>query len=265
MHIEDGVRKSRVEIASKILIFAYNHPAKWDERCQFNIKHIGEQFLKWLGAFDGESASDIDHIYCMSYRFLCEYDFLIGSNKELSMDLRSMREKIQNDVGEMEDDIKSQIVYASYVMPANITKEFVNDQNIGIFVDFKQTKEKAEKLKKEWDDEISKKNIEVEQLKDKLDEYKIGFNFVGLYKRFFDLGEKKKKDLFWLFLSLLGMGIIILIPLTIEVYMAYGKVNSGEALNLSYLGIFLPVLTIEVILIYYFRVILFNLTVFSFS
>jgi len=63
----------------------------------------------------------------MAYRFLCEFDFLVGAGKVLSMELKSIKDKIQHDTGEMDDDVKSQIIYASYVMLANIAKDFINE------------------------------------------------------------------------------------------------------------------------------------------
>ena len=64
--------------------------------------------------------SHIDHIYSVAYRFLCEFYFLVGAGKELSRELSSLKNKIQHDMNEIDDDVRSQITYASYVMPANI-------------------------------------------------------------------------------------------------------------------------------------------------
>lgn len=181
-HINDEARAARLSIAREIVGYIYKKPEEWDQRCSFNIKYIGDSFLRELDGFDQQKPTDIDSIYSMSYRFLCEFDFLVGSGRELSMELRSIRRKIEHDNAEMDEDIRSQIVYAAYIMPANIAKEFINDANIGVFKDFEQRKIEAENLKSQWDDEIEQKKTAADALKDKLDQYKIGFNFVGLYK-----------------------------------------------------------------------------------
>lgn len=257
-HIEDESRLSRLSISREIIGHIYKSPDGWDDRCSFNIKHIGDQFLQWLRDFDSAKPRDIDHIYSMAYRFLCEFDFLVGAGKELSMELRSIKNKIQNDTGEMEDNVRSQIIYASYVMPANIAKDFINDANIGVFKDFEAKKIEAENLKKQWDEEIKSKKITTEELKDKLEKYKIGFNFVGLYQGFSELAEKKEKEAFWLFLSLIGMGLLILAPLTVEIIFAVTGLIDAKTLGLDHLIILLPLISIEIILIYFFRVVLLN-------
>jgi hypothetical protein len=198
-HIDDKSRQSRLSISREIIGYIYKSPEGWDDRCTFNIKHIGDQFLQWLRDFDSTKPSHIDNIYSMAYRFLCEFDFLVGAGKELSTELQSLKNKIQQDADELDDDVRSQIIYASYVMPANIAKDFINDANIGVFKDFETKKIEAESLKKQWDEEIQSKKTMVDALKEKLEKYKIGFNFVGLYQGFSGLAEKKEKEALWLF------------------------------------------------------------------
>lgn len=257
-HINDTARHTRLAVSREIIGYIYKSPEEWDKRCSYNIKHIGGQFLNWLRDFNPEKPTDIDYIYSIAYRFLCEFDFLVGAGQELSIELRSIKNKIQIDNNEMDSDIRSQIVYASFVMPANIAKEFINDSNIGVFRDFEQKKNEAENLKEHWAKEIEEKKTEVQNLKDKLDEYKIGFNFVGLYKGFASLGEQKNKEAFWLFVSLISMGVLVLIPLVIEIAIALLGLYGGESSNVDHLTVLLPLISIEAILIYFFRIILVN-------
>ncbi|QUM84425.1 hypothetical protein [Moritella sp. 28] len=256
--IDDKVRATRLSISRDIIRYISKSPTTWDETCTFNIKNIGEQFLDSLNVFDQSKPSHIDNIYSMSYRFLCEYDFLVGAGKELNMELRSIKDKIQGDIGEMDDMTKSQIIYASYMMPVNIAKYFINNANISDFKGFEQKKLEAEGLKQKWDEEIDKKEAKVEALKDKLEQYKTAFNFVALDQGFSNLGNKKAKEVFWLFLSLLGMGGLILSPLIAEIVIAVTRIYSGETLGLDHLIVLVPIFSIEIILIYFFRVILLN-------
>lgn len=257
-HVENEGRKKRLDISREIASYIYRFPEGWDERCSFNIEHIGDQYLQALREFDAAKLTGIDHIYSMSYRFLCEFDFLVGAGKELGMELRSIKTKIQHDNSDIDDDVRSQIIYASYVMPANIAKQFINDANIGVFREFEQKKSEAEGLREKWDAEIKGKEKEVNRLKERLDEYKTAFNFVGLYQGFSELRNQKQRDVFWLLLSLIAMGVIILSPLVFELIVVTFKIYEPKSLTSEPLLILLPVASIEIILIYYFRVILVN-------
>lgn len=257
-YTKDDVYTKRISISKEIIGYIYKSPNDWDKRCSFNIKHIGDQFLESLRDFNPDQKSSIDNIYVMAYRFLCEFDFLVGTNQELNRELGTIKSTIQNEIENIGDDIKSQIIYASFVMPANIAKEFINDGNIGVFKDFETKKSEAEKLKLDWATEIKEKEVSVNILKNKLDNYKTAFNFVGLYDGFSSLAEKKGKEASWLFLSLIAMGILILAPLAIEIiFLVKGNFDSNT-IGLSHFIMLLPLISIEVILIYFFRIILIN-------
>lgn len=257
-HVEDEARKKRLDISREIVSYIYRSPEGWDERCSFNIEHIGGQYLQSLREFNASKLTGIDYIYSMSYRFLCEFDFLVGTGKELSMELRSIKNRIQHDNDDIDDDVRSQIIYASYVMPANIAKQFINDANIGVFREFEQKKSEAEELREKWQSEISEKEQHVNQLKEKLEEYKTAFNFVGLYQGFSELRTQKKKENLWLFLSLIAMGLVILSPLVFELIVVSFQIYNPKSLTSEPLLILLPLASMEIILIYYFRVILAN-------
>jgi hypothetical protein len=258
-HVEEDARAKRLSISREIIGYIYKAPEGWDERCTFNIKYVGNQFLQWLRDFDPAKKDHIDHIYSMAYRFLCEFDFLVGPGKELGIELRRIKGQIESDVAEMDGDVRSQIIYSSYVMPANIAKEFINDGNFANFREFETKKSEAETLKKQWDEEIRVKKAEIEAIKEKLSEYKTGFNFVGLYQGFERLAEQKNKEASKLFWSLIAMGLIIVLPLLIEIFIAITGLYQGKTLSTDHLIVIIPLISIELILIYYFRVILHNL------
>lgn len=258
IHVTDDNRAKRLSIAKEIIGYIHRSPEGWDERCNFNIKHIGDKFISLLRYFDPSKLTEIDHIYSMTYRFLCEFDFLVGEGKELALELMSIKNKIQRDIEEMDEDVRSQIIYASYIMPANIVKEFINDSNIGVFRSFEEKKTEAKKLKTEWDKELEQKKNETEKLKEQLDEYKTAFNFVGLYQGFSDLADQKISESRKLFWSLIAMGLAILSPLAIKLYYTANGLSNEKQLSMDYLISLIPLLSIEVVLIYFFRIILLN-------
>jgi hypothetical protein len=257
-HLPDKTKAFRLSMSIQIIDSLYRIPKEWDEKCKFNIGHGGDNFIQLLRDFSESKSDEIDEIYSYSYMFLCEFDFLIGSHKQLGMELNAVKHKIQHDTDEIDDSAKSRIIYASYIMPAAITKEFLNDANIGVFKEFEQKKAEAEELKKEWDLEIETKKAETETIKNSLDTYKNAFNFVGLNDGFGNLATKKKNEAFWAFWSLIVMGFLILLPLILEMNVVASTLNSEDKIGINHLLVLIPLVSIEIILIYFFRIILIN-------
>lgn len=209
---EDPLRKTRLDQSKKIINSINQSPKTWDDRCSFNINSIGDQFLQLLSDF-APVKFKIDEIYALSYTFLCEYDFLL--EEKLDEELQQIKNEIQFDTNDI-DITRTRIIYASYIMPANITRQLINNPNIAAFRNFEEKKAEAENLKLQWDQEIKDKQSEADILKDALDNYKTDFNFVGLHKGFSELSDKKSKEASWLFWSLIGMGICVVVPLHIR-------------------------------------------------
>ncbi len=255
--LEDEQYKTRLERSLEIVGSISKNPDGWSDRCRFNINWIGDNFISELSSYQASSIEGIDNIYTCAYRFLCEFDFFIGPGKELSLELRSLRSKIQNDALKLDSDVSSQIIYASYVMPANIVKEFINNKDIAVISTFNKKVEESKQLKSQWDLEIEEKENSVNDLKNKLDEYKIGFNFVGLYKGFDDLATKKESDRKFLLKSLLALGSLILAPLLAQFGVSLYR-GEPSTFALTDLLTLVPLVSVEVILVYFFRIVLHN-------
>ncbi|MCL1146978.1 hypothetical protein L2747_13310 [Shewanella marinintestina] len=255
--LEDDVYKIRLDRSLEIIKSINKNPEGWSERCRFNIHWIGDKFIDGLSSYRANSIEGIDSIYTNCYRFLCEFDFFIGAGKELSFELGALKSSIQNDALKLDSAISSQIVYASYVMPANLIKEFLNNQDIEVISTFNEKVEESKQLKSQWDLEIVEKESSVNDLKSKLDEYKIGFNFVGLYKGFNELADKKEIERKFLIKSLLGLGFLILLPLLIQFGVSLFR-PSPPGTALFDLFSLMPLISIEIILVYFFRIVLHN-------
>lgn len=253
----------RLERSREIIGSISRNAGGWDDRCHFNIKHIGKSFLDSLRDFStSEENLDItknviNDIYTDSFRFLCEFDFFIGANLELSFELRHLKSAIIDDALKNESPIKSQITYASYLMPADILKRHLNNKDLVAVSNFQEKLDEAKRLKQQWDGEIAMKQETVDILDKRLEKIKIGFNFVGLYQGFSDLSDKKENELKWLFWSLIGMSTLILAPLILE-FATISLSSASHSFQLSDLVKLIPLVSIELILIYFFRIILMN-------
>lgn len=216
----DEVLQMRLQNSREIIGFIARSPEEWDRRCEFNIHYLGERFIDDLRSFstanDGEK--QINNIYTKAFRFLCEFDFLIGPDLELNFDLRAVKTAIVDDATNNESEVRSQIIYASYMMPANILKSHLNNKNLAAVSDFSAKLDEAERLRQDQDQEIIVKHESVKALDEKLDKIKTGFNFVGLYKGFAELSSKKANELNLLFYSLISMSVLILAPLVYEFF-----------------------------------------------
>ncbi|PQJ63441.1 hypothetical protein BTO10_01070 [Vibrio chagasii] len=260
--IEEVFHK-RLERSREVIGSISRNAKGWDERCEFNIEHIGNNFLDRLREFSTADTdfevikSFINDIYTDSFRFLCEFDFYIGENLQLSFDLRQLKSSIIDDALETNSSVKSQIIYAAYTMPADILKSHLNNKDLVSATRFQDKLDEAKILKEQWDRELAEKQETVDILDKRLEKIKISFNFVGLYQGFSDLGDKKENELEWLFRSLIGMSFLILFPL---VYEFVSISTSSSSTNFQFVDLIklIPLVSIELILIYFFRIILMN-------
>ncbi|EGA63910.1 hypothetical protein [Vibrio brasiliensis] len=255
-----GRERVRLDIVRAIVGLIIRNPDDWDENCPFNIEHRGNSFIEDLRSFSYEDPKAFLSIYTDSVRFLLEYDFLTDASRQGEHEIAPLISKITEDYGSLEvsSDDRWQLHYAFNIMPGNILKKFLANNNIKSAVDFKERLDDAERLKKEWDAELETKEKTVGELSGKLNTLKTAYNFVGLYQGFDKLSEDKKTEQKWLFWSLVGMAILILTPLVLE----FWALTFGEAAKtfdgLGSLVRLMPLVSIEVILIYFFRIILMN-------
>lgn len=243
----------------EIITSIANNAPEYDENCRSNIGWIGNNFLSNLTTLD-ESKEDvwrqIQEIFTIAYRFLCELEFTISG--DLNHNLMRVKNIVDNNLMLFNDSEKQQILFANLVMPTQIAKRLINHKNVKDIDLFNKTYDSAISLKKKWDDELTSKTNEINALKDKLEEYKTGFNFVGLYKGFDNLSTTKVTEKNWALAFLIGLGILSILPVTTEICLFLFRTELiKNNLNIVLYSIF-PMITVQIILIYFFRVALFN-------
>jgi hypothetical protein len=253
----EGESKGKyLTVTTEIVRFIHKFPREWDEGCACNIKWIGGQFIRMLGNFNGSKTEEAEKLFLFSYRFLCEFDFMIAAGKELGDDLRVIKNRVEDELPKMHESLRSHITYALYMMPASISKSLLQD--ITDFRQFNQKKMEAQALKEQWDRELKEQKFEIDKIREKLEEYKNAFNFVGLSKGFAHLKEQKIAEAKSLLFGLWSVGVcLILLPLISGLSAIWGEVYK-EVWSLSYLVIFIPLISGEIVLLYFFRVLLHN-------
>jgi uncharacterized membrane protein len=234
---------------------------KCDRLCPSNIAWVGKEFLNRVTLFNSKS-SDTDvillGIFVIAYRFLLEIDF--SQAGELSVELQQIKRWANNEFEKFPEDIRQSLVWANYFMPAAIVKNLVYHPNIEIFREYNITATSAKNLREEWVKEIEEKRQAVNILKQDLDKYEAAYNFVGLVDGFRKLLQEKHNERDFAFGSLIGIGFLILFPLWLELYViiSFIQKNIGLLDSIKKIVLFIipTTIAIEVILFYFFRVVL---------
>ncbi|MFW1503990.1 hypothetical protein ACEWBU_24370, partial [Vibrio parahaemolyticus] len=138
-------------------------------------------------------------------------------------------------------------------MPVAITKRILNDPAINLFKSFPELSEQAKTQKSELETALKAKIEEVNTLKNTLDSYKDAFNFVGLHQGFGSILDKKQSELSKLRVFLILFSILLLVPIVGSIAVKLSMESFGLWDGVSFL---LPIMSLEIILIYYFRIML---------
>ncbi len=236
-----------------------NESEQWDKHCQISIRVIGDSFVKRISTENTTFTKEwLDSLCALCFHFL--YEFFLSTKNNLSMEYEDTRLFVAEDIDFFEPEAKKWIQHAIREIPAMIVKSIVNSDGIENIKDFSAVSTKAEKLKKDWDAELTEREERVNVLKDILLKQRGEYNFVGLSKGFSKLAEKKKAEAKLLFISLIQMGIFLLVPLIIGflVLMIAKQYAQYEYLTTDHLMLVIPLFSMEIILIYFFRIILLN-------
>lgn len=236
----------------------------WLSLCPFNYHYIGESFEKILNFLENNWDSEIlDDIFLMSIRFLREAELTMG---------RQYKEKLWNDDDTYErildwfksltsDDIPSNKISQLNYIQSDYSLMLLNDclgnKSFQAFLNYEENIKKIEQHSislKETSDNIQKSADEklekVEQLSDTLENLKQGFNFVALSDGFSRMLNEKKSSKKWI------LRLLFLIAVIISAIPAYKFLSDGGT-NLTWQQIAISA-GLELVLIYFFRVVLFH-------
>ena len=246
--------REQYELITAVASSMIDNPELWEEQCLFNIHYIGENFKSLIQNFLFDfSDKNLSYLYDDVVRFLAELN-LSFQQKEYSFNpgsslfpiIKRLKEQMFYS-GERHPD---SLNYAFYKMPIDILCFYMGNQGFKTFFEFDERKNALEtSITKYWD-EIQQKIDEVNVLKDKLDEYKTAFNFVGLSQGFENLLNQKNRAKWLTFAVLILLSIITLAPLCFSFYEKF-----IVDIDISWQSM-LPVIGLEFILIYFFRVVL---------
>ncbi|CQD72808.1 hypothetical protein ACULTK_004347 [Yersinia enterocolitica] len=245
--------EKRNEYINLLMKSFHSEPNEWDKYAQLNIVNVGDSFIKMLNSFSSNE-DKLDTMFSVCFRFLLER--YITSPEILTMSFRQIKDFGLYRVDEFSPIGKEQITYAEREMPIDLHKHILSSGNVDILKALSNEYRNAEELKDKWDSEIKEREVKVDNLKLALIKYENAFNFVGLYDGFKELSDEKvkeKKKSFWLVCFL---ALMVLTPLIYEVrHLSLNKENYTSWVD--YFSV-IPVFSITIILIYYFKISLQN-------
>ena len=252
--------REQYELITAVASSMIDNPELWEKDCLFNIKYIGDNFNSQIQNLQNNiSKEEATNLYVCMVRFLVELDLSYGlgginffRNNSLDKVIEPLREKMYFPHSEY----ARQLNYAFYKMPIDILCSYMGDEGFKTFFEFDERKEAIENSIQQYQNEVNEKIVEVQQriadvdkLKEKLDEYKTAFNFVGLSKGFENLlkqkNEAKKKTFRLLVLLAITVAFTLAISFSVQ---TIGEVFSWQSM--------LPVIGLDFVLIYFFRVVL---------
>lgn len=234
--------------------------AAFDEHCPGNIEWLGKRFIGQIVSFveqrtDNPNEQLLD-IFTYAYRFLCELEF--SQPGDLSFELRGIKRFVEENLGRFEGNDRQQLIYASYTMPANLAKRILQHSSLVDFKNFTETANAAKQLKEQWDKEIEAKTAETIALQDAVNRLQTKFNFVGLVQGFEILSGRKQRESKLAFLALLCLGVVMVLPVTLQLAFVLQNVDTIDAHRTTLIYSLPPLLALELILLYFFRVVLAN-------
>ncbi|TMN98277.1 hypothetical protein [Pseudoalteromonas sp. S558] len=264
----------------KILNSIIQSPEKWSQYCPTAILKQGSEFIQQIKTLSNDtneklSQAEVESIYSYCIDFLFEANFRAEKENfiegKLFKDLeRNVFLNINNPI--LSSYTRTGIAYALYATPHNLLKDLFHSENIKLFSEVDKKTEKANlavnKLNtfssevtdaiSELQSELNKKEQTVKNLNETLDKQKTAFNFVGLYDGFNQLLRTKIKESRVLLGLLAVMGCMMIIPLlcTIFGWLPESILKAEEPI--SHLLKLVPFISLEILLIYFFRVILQN-------
>lgn len=263
----------------------FNQPKTWDT---FTLEHMEVlteliDICKYFNELDTNHArhlqNPIEVLYLCCIRLFYEVDF--RRNEELvysTLFNEQSLEKIRVNAANYSKDehfssnFRRKVNDIVFSVPYDILKNLFNSKEIKLFSEFDEKNEVAnstlgkidsyadtitERINK-FNNELNEKEKTVNSLKETLDKQETAFNFVGLYDGFNKLLKTKILESRILLGSLVTMGIVMIVPLLCTIFGWLPENILKDEETIPHLLKLVPFISLEVLLIYFFRVILQN-------
>ena len=263
---ENDVGREKARYTISILDLMIDSEDCWFSTCPFNYSHLEEYFVKRLQDLQfsptNKNPELFDTIFLIAIRFLREA-MLVNYRqlKENTWDNKTYEEiwmwfkSLTND--DIYPTVISQLNHIQSDYSLMLLNDYLGNKSFQAFLNYEENIKKIAQhsiVLKETSDNIQKsadeKLEDVKRLDDRLKNLKQGFNFVALSDGFSRMLNEKKSSKKWI------LRLLFLIAVIISAIPAYKFLSDGGA-NLTWQQIAISA-GLELVLIYFFRVVLFH-------
>lgn len=247
---ENEFGKERNELLIEIFESFENYPAHWDDRCQYSIDKYQNDLLSMIRTASIVPVA-LNSLFVTCYIFSIESDML---DDEWVTVTNNFKYFCIYKADGFDENSKRRILFSTRELPVRIVKKFIFSQDITSYRNFVDMVNKSKKIEDDWERKASAKELRIQKLNDALRKQESDFNFVSLFDGFFRLGEIKRNELKWARNILFIFGALIPLPLVWEWF----HINKDNFTELKDFAKIIPVASITIILIYYFKIALGN-------
>jgi len=243
-------QENKIRLCGNILASMLNSGNSWEDLCSFcysnkNIlSKINSELSKpFVGHNEFNESLLVSSLYFLREALL--KDRRDNANRNIKEDLWDI---FLYDNLDFSEQIKNEIKYLSSEFSIDVINNYLGSKDLSPFLRY-------EDLSKNIEFKISRMEYikdDIDRLERSLTNIKNAFNFVGLSKGFENILIKKERSRNITFAGLVAFSIILLFPISYECYYFFTTKS-----DINWVG-FLPVIGLELILIYLFRVILSN-------
>lgn len=163
---------------------------------------------------------------------------------------------IKNNPDIFNNEQKKKITEITLYAPIHVARGFLHSTNAEIFKEFTESYKDNKAFHSEWNIEHEKKLEKIEELKKNIENIKSEYNFVGLVDGFKNIRSKKQEESQNTYCGIMVCGLfMIMTPIVIALL---ASIPSKIAAN-DYISAFswlIPGLTIELLILYFFRILL---------
>lgn len=232
----------------------------YDKKCQFNIKQIGNSLIEHILAYHNDASTELFdctlRILIMLYRFL--YEAEIWNGQERSVAHHEINNYFDENFDSLPKQVQKYLNYATYLMPAKIIGDVLSSPQLCRINEFEKLASEIEEINTNLTSNITKTKQEIKQINDGIEQIKTAYNFVGLTKGFSILEDVKNTERRVSLIGLIIIGIAMIAIPTCQLIFNILNINNFDE-NKSIIMYSIPsIVAIELILLYFFRVVLSN-------
>jgi hypothetical protein len=151
------------------------------------------------------------------------------------------------------EDAQRIMNYADHAMPIAIMKNLLGMDVLSNIRNVEKYAGDVEGKFSKWEDELALREGRANQLKESLEKYTTGFNFVGLYDGFNSLTDAKKKELQKMQWVQVLLGVLTVMPTLGELGFIISNVVNFDLIKYALLASAVPVISLTVLFVYFFR------------